>query len=162
MQISLCDFLSSEYLRTPVLRWNPRVDLRTTVLKPSGNGLTLGDQNAPILQVGKSKLRSSASIRNQRYLGLASPAKAFQRALLGGWGVSGIATIQSGKAMTIADTNPNNVFGISEDKAGLSGTCTKSQFVTKGPITNKVDHYFNASCFISPPVSGADGIRLWQ
>ena len=60
--------------------------------------------------------------------------------------------------MTIADTNPNNVFGISEDKAGMSGTCTKSQFVTNGPITNKLDHYFNASCFITPPVIGADGI----
>jgi hypothetical protein len=30
--------------------------------------------------------------------------------------------------------------------------------VTNGPITNKLDHYFNASCFITPPVIGADGI----
>ena len=87
-----------------------------------------------------------------------APPKTFERGFLWGWGVSGIATIQSGKATTIADTNPNNVFGISEDKAGLSGACTKSQLVINGPITNKLDHYFNASCFITPPVIGADGI----
>jgi hypothetical protein len=30
--------------------------------------------------------------------------------------------------------------------------------VTNGRITNKLNHYFNASCFITPPVIGADGI----
>ena len=40
-----------------------------------------------------------------------------------------IVTIQSGSALTIADTNANNVFGISEDRAQLSGTCSKSQLV---------------------------------
>jgi hypothetical protein len=87
-----------------------------------------------------------------------SPATGFEHAVLGGWGVSGIATVQSGKALTVADTNSNNVFGISEDRAGLSGTCAKGQFVTNGPITKKLDHYFNASCFITPAVIGADEI----
>jgi len=30
-----------------------------------------------------------------------------------------------GGALTIADTNANNVFGISEDRAQLSGSCSK-------------------------------------
>ena len=124
----------------------------------SGNGLTLGDQNSPIMRWGRASFDRTHRFVISGIWEFPSPAKAFERGLLGGWGVSGIATIQSGKAMTIADTNPNNVFGISEDKAGLSGTCTKSQFVTKGPITNKLDHYFNASCFITPLVIGADGI----
>ena len=124
----------------------------------SGNGLTLGDQNSPIMRWGRASFDRTHRFVISGIWEFPSPAKAFERGFLGGWGVSGIATIQSGKAMTIADTNPNNVFGISEDKAGLSGTCTKSQFVTNGPITNKLDHYFNASCFITPPVIGADGI----
>jgi len=124
----------------------------------SGNGLTLGDQNSPIMRWGRASFDRTHRFVISGIWEFPSPAKAFERRFLGGWGVSGIATIQSGKAMTIADTNPNNVFGISEDKAGLSGTCTKSQFVTNGPITNKLDHYFNASCFITPPVIGADGI----
>ena len=124
----------------------------------SGNGLTLGDQNSPIMRWGRASFDRTHRFVISGIWEFPSPAKAFERRFLGGWGVSGIATIQSGKAMTIADTNPNNVFGISEDKAALSGTCTKSQFVTNGPITNNLDHYFNASCFITPPVIGADGI----
>jgi hypothetical protein len=124
----------------------------------SGNGLTLGDQNSPIMRWGRASFDRAHRFVISGTWEFPSPAKFFERQLLGGWGVSGIATIQSGKAITIEDTNPNNVFGISEDKAGLLGTCTKSQFVTDGPITNKLDHYFNASCFITPPVIGADGI----
>jgi hypothetical protein len=55
-------------------------------------------------------------------------------------------------------TNADKVFGISEDRAQLSGTCNKSQFVSQGPIGSKLNNYFNASCFTTPPVSGADGI----
>jgi Carboxypeptidase regulatory-like domain len=124
----------------------------------SGNGLTLGDQNSPGMRWGRASFDRTHRFIISGIWELPSPAKAFEHWFLGGWEVSGIATIQSGRAMTIADTNPNNVFGISEDKAGLSGTCTKSQFVTNGPITNNLDHYFNASCFITPLVIGADGI----
>src|SRR5438874_12083470 len=49
---------------------------------------------------------------------LPSPSNAMQRRIVGGWAVAGVATIQSGTALTIADTNPMNVFGISEDKIG--------------------------------------------
>jgi Carboxypeptidase regulatory-like domain/TonB-dependent Receptor Plug Domain/TonB dependent receptor len=124
----------------------------------SGNGLTLGDQNSPIMRWGRASFDRTHRFVISGIWEFPNPTKAFERGVLGGWGLSGIATIQSGKAMTIADTNPNNVFGISEDKAGVSGTCTKSQFVTNGPITNKLDHYFDASCFMTPQVIGADGI----
>jgi hypothetical protein len=72
--------------------------------------------------------------------------------------LSVIATVQSGSALTVADTNANNVFGISEDRAELSGKCTKNQLVTGGSIQSKLNNYFNASCFTTPPVIGADGI----
>jgi hypothetical protein len=36
--------------------------------------------------------------------------------------------------------------------------CNKSQFVSQGPIGSKLNNYFNASCFTTPPVIGADGI----
>ena len=72
--------------------------------------------------------------------------------------MAAVATIQSGSALTIADTNSTNVFGISRDRAQLTGTCTKSQLVTGGPIESKLNGYFNASCFTTPPVIGADGI----
>jgi hypothetical protein len=69
-----------------------------------------------------------------------------------------IATIQSGSALTIAETNPTNVFGISQDRAQLSGMCLKNQLVKGGAVESKLNSYFNASCFTTPPVVGADGI----
>jgi hypothetical protein len=80
------------------------------------------------------------------------------RAVLGDWSLDAIATIQSGSALTIADTNATNVFGISEDRAQLSGTCSKSQLVKAGSVESKLNNYFNTSCFTTPPVVGADGI----
>jgi hypothetical protein len=81
-----------------------------------------------------------------------------KRTLLGGWGLNGIVTVQSGSALTIADTNSNNVFGISEDRAQLTGACSKSQLVSRGAIQSNLNSYFNAACFTTPPIVGADGI----
>ena len=72
--------------------------------------------------------------------------------------MAAVATIQSGTALTIADTNANNVFGISEDRGQLSGNCTKNQLVTEGPVGSKLNNYFNKSCFATPIVIGADGV----
>ena len=69
-----------------------------------------------------------------------------------------MVTIQSGSALTISDANANNVFGISEDRAQLSGTCSKKQLVEGGSVESKLGGYFNAACFTSPPIIGADGI----
>jgi len=60
--------------------------------------------------------------------------------------------------MTVALTNATNVFGISEDRAELTGACSKSQLLTSGPIGKRLDKYFNRSRFTTPPVIGADGI----
>jgi len=50
------------------------------------------------------------------------------------------------------------VFGISTDRAQLSGTCLRNQLVKSGAVESKLNGYFNASCFIRAPVIGADGI----
>jgi hypothetical protein len=124
----------------------------------AGTALTLGDQNSP----GERRGRASFG-RTQRFIlsanwTLPSPLHGIGRAGAGGWILSGVATVQTGAALTIAYTNATNVFGISEDRAQLAGMCTKSQLVRAGPVEAKLDGYFNASCFTTPPVIGADGI----
>jgi hypothetical protein len=71
--------------------------------------------------------------------------------------LNGVAIVQSGSALTIALTNATNVFGISEDRAQLAGTCTKNQLLTGGPTATSLTDYFNKSCFTTPPIIGADG-----
>ena len=124
----------------------------------AGNTLPLGNQNSASQRWGRSSVD-----RPQRFVfsttwALPSPQDRWQRALFGGWDLAGVVTIQSGTALTIAYTNANNVFGISEDRAQLSGACSKNQLVSGGPIGSKLNNYFNRTCFTTPPVIGSDGI----
>jgi hypothetical protein len=124
----------------------------------SGNGLTLGDQNSPSQRWGRASFdRTHRFVFSQTWT-LPSPSSGLSRSVLGGWDLATVITIQSGSALTIANTNPNNVFGISEDRAELSGKCPKNQLVTAGPIGSRHNNYFNASCFTTPRVIGTDGI----
>ena len=122
----------------------------------TGNALTLGDQNAPSQRWGRASFDRSHRFVFSGTWSLPSPSGGIQHGVFGGWDAAAVATIQSGTALTIASTNANNVFGISEDRAGLSGRCAKSQLVTGGPTGAKLNNYFNTACFSTPPVIGAD------
>ncbi len=124
----------------------------------SGNALTLGDQDSPSQRWGRASFDRTHRFVFSETWSLPSPSAGLERVVLGSWDVAAVVTIQSGSALTIADTNAKNVFGISEDRAELTGTCNKNQFVSQGPIGSKLNNYFNASCFTTPPVIGANGI----
>jgi hypothetical protein len=124
----------------------------------SGNALTLGDQNSPGQRWGRASFdRTHRFVFSGTWI-LPSPSSGVPRAVLGGWGLAAIVTIQTGSALTIADTNANNIFGISEDRAQLSGNCTKDQIVTGGSLGSKLNKYFNTFCFTTPSIVGADGV----
>src|SRR5262249_3372965 len=65
---------------------------------------------------------------------LPRPARfnAFVNNVLGGWAVSGITTIQSGRPLTLTGTNATNLFGITNDRAQLAPGCTYSNLATSG------------------------------
>jgi hypothetical protein len=108
--------------------------------------------------MGTGQFRPHTTIRLQHYLEPSRPVSRRATRSPGGWSLDAIATIQSGNALTIAETNPTNVFGISQDRAQLSGTCSKNQLVKGGAVESKLNGYFNASCFTAQPVIGADGV----
>jgi hypothetical protein len=122
------------------------------------NALTLGDQNSPEQRWGRASFDRTHRFVVSATWNLPSPQAGLERVVLGGWDVAEVVTIQSGSALTISDSNANNVFGISEDRAQLSGTCSKSQLVKGGSVESKLGGYFNAACFTSPPIIGADSI----
>jgi hypothetical protein len=124
----------------------------------TGNALTLGDQNSPSQRWGRASFDRPHRFVFSETWTLPSPSRGLQRSMLGGWNLAAVAAVQSGTALTIAYTNANNVFGISEDRAQLTGACMKSQLVSTGPIGAKLNDYFNKACFASPPIIGADGI----
>jgi hypothetical protein len=124
----------------------------------SGNALTLGNQNSPRQRWGRTSFDRPHRFILSGTWSLPSPSAGLQRAVLGGWAAAGVVTIQSGSALTIADTNTNNVFGISQDRAQLSGACSQNHLVKGGSVESKLSGYFNAACFTTPPIIGADGI----
>jgi hypothetical protein len=124
----------------------------------AGNTLTLGDQDSPSQRWGRASFDRPHRFVFSTTWTLPNPPRGVSRAVLGDWSIAAIATIQSGSALTIAATDPTNVFGISQDRAQLSGACSKNQLVKSGTVESKLSRYFNVSCFASSPVTGADGI----
>lgn len=123
----------------------------------AANTLTRGDQNTPVRRRGRASFdRTQRFVFSGTWL-VPGPSSGWKRSILSAWSLAAVVTVQSGVALTVVDTNANNVFGISEDVASLSGRCTKDQLVTPGPVPTKLKTYFNATCFISPAVIGADG-----
>jgi len=80
-------------------------------------------------------------------------------ALLGGWSVAGVATIQSGRPMTFTGTNANNAFGFTSDRAQLAPGCSADDLVLPGSDKERLNQYFDTSCVgpnIPWPIIGDD------
>ena len=124
----------------------------------AGNALTLGDQNSTRQRWGRANFdRTQRFVLSATWM-LPSPTRGVENAFLGGWSLGIIAAAQSGGALTVADTNSNNVFGISEDRAQLTGSCGPGRYLSAGSIESRLNNYFNRSCFTTPPIIGADGV----
>ena len=119
---------------------------------------TLGDQNSPQQRWGRASFDRTHRFVFSTTWALPSPPRGLLRLVAGNWALAGVVIVQSGSALTIAYTNSKNVFGISRDRAQLTGDCSKSQLLTSGPIESRLNAYFNRSCFTSSPVIGADNI----
>jgi hypothetical protein len=124
----------------------------------AGTALTIGDQNSTRQRWGRASFDRTHRFVFGPIWALPGPSDGFEHWFLAGWNLAAVVTIQSGSALTIADTNANNVFGISEDRAELTPNCTTNQLVRGGPIQSKLNGYFNDSCLTTPPIIGADGI----
>ena len=125
----------------------------------AGNTITRGDQNSPQQRWGRSSFnRPNRFVFSLVYSLPGAYSTILERAAFGGWSLAAVGTFQSGDALTILYTNSKNVFGVSQDRAQLSGACTQDQIVTSGSVRSKLNNYFDKACFTTPPIIGADGI----
>lgn len=124
---------------------------------PNG-GVALGNQNNLASGYGPDNfVRPQRLVVNYSYQ-FPKPHwnSAFARQALGGWSVQGVTTYQSGHYLTVSFTNGNNIFGVTGDRAQLSGTCTPGQYVKSGSITSKLSDYINTTCFTTPAIIGSE------
>jgi len=124
----------------------------------AANALTLGDQNSAHQRWGRADFDRAQRFVLSATWTLPSPTSGVENTFLGGWNLGAIVTAQSGTALTIANTNSNNVFGISEDRAQLTGLCAPGRYLSGGSVESRLNNYFNKSCFTNPPIIGADGV----
>jgi hypothetical protein len=125
----------------------------------AGNTFTRGDQNSPSQRWGRSSFnRPNRLVFSLVYALPSSYRNGFEHAVFGGWSLAAVGTVQSGDALTILNANSTNVFGISQDRAQLTGSCTKGQIITSGSVQSKLNNYFDHACFTTPPIIGADGV----
>jgi Carboxypeptidase regulatory-like domain/TonB-dependent Receptor Plug Domain len=138
-------------------------DLTTDTGTTSGinGGVAQGDQNDPGQRYGPDNfIREHRLVVSYIYNFPAPPNRAsFRGRLLGDWSMSGVTIYQSGRRLTLTNSNSTNVYGTETDRAEIAPGCTDSQLVTPGSIESKLNNYFNLSCLPdSPPVIGDDGV----
>jgi hypothetical protein len=124
-----------------------------------GNAITIGNQNDPRARYGNTDFSRPHRLIISYVYALPGPTnkEGFARMLLSGWELTGVTTFQAGQYMTVLGTNPNNVFGISEDRASVTPSCN-GRYVTPGSVDQKLSNYFNSACFMTPAVVSSDGV----
>jgi len=88
----------------------------------SANARPLGDQNSERQRWGPASFGRTHRFIFSGTWALPGPSAGVPRLMVGGWHLAAVASIQSGVALTVADTNLHNVFGISGDRAQLTGS----------------------------------------
>ncbi|MGH9844812.1 MAG: hypothetical protein ACREEM_39350, partial [Blastocatellia bacterium] len=123
-----------------------------------GVAATLGDQNDTRSRYGRSDFdRTHRFVFSYVYeFPIAANRAGLFGKVLGGWALAGVTTIQSGQPLTIAAINFPNVFYSTNGfgRAQLSPNCTNANVGTSGSVTERLNGYFNRSCFF---VDGPNG-----
>lgn len=76
---------------------------------------------------------------------------------LGGWGLSGVYTIQSGEHLSVFNTNTFNVNGLSFTDGDFVQVVPGCNIATSGSTQKRLGNYLNPSCFTDFPTIAADG-----
>ncbi len=102
-------------------------DLYTTSYVNGGQAI--GNQNSASSRYGPDQfIRPHRFVLSYLYkYPLSASPKSFTTAVLGGWSLSGVTTIQAGQRLSILNTNGNNIYGITSDRAQIAPGCTYGQ-----------------------------------
>ena len=91
--------------------------------------------------------------------------KGFAGAVLGGWNLSGVTTVQSGVSLILIDQRGGTAYLPSTNNASLGYSrpqlcpgITYAQVPSSGSVESRLNGYWNPSAFCAPPVIGNDGI----
>jgi hypothetical protein len=130
---------------------------------PTGSDLDsfVGNQLNPSFDRANSDFNQPHRIVFTYVWNLPGPRTGFLGKTIGGWGLSGVYTLQSGLPFTISSTSGLGLAGLTGSEtipAVVNGSCSGGYSPT-GSVGNKLKDFVNASCF-SPVPSIANGTVL--
>ena len=131
------------------------------------NGADLGDPTDLRQQWGlNTAYRPQRLVLTYDYRIATGSLKGASKTVLGGWGLSGVTTIQSGTPLTIVDTRGGAIYGLSTSRAQLSPGFTYDSILTTGGIEERLggkgstNGFFvtgTTPAFTTVPVIGGNG-----
>jgi hypothetical protein len=89
--------------------------------------------------------------------------KGVAKTVAGGWGISGVTTVQSGSPFTITDTRGGAIYGLNTSRAQLAPGVTYADLASAGDLKQRLGGttggtgYFNRAAFTTVPVVGGNG-----
>jgi len=131
----------------------------------AAGGTNNGDQNDWRQRYGPSNFNRDHRFVASWVYEFPYPAKlkSFAGRTLGGWALTGVATFQSGRHLTLTGTNASNVTGITGDRVQMAPGCSYDQLVTSGSATSRLNNYFNPACILrsAPTAANPIGLPVW-
>ena len=136
-------------------------DMSTSIGSTTGpnGGQLVGDQNNAAAGYGPDNfVRPQRIIVNYTYqFPTLHTNNTFVQQTVNGWSIQGVTTFQTGHYLSVLYSNGSNVYGITSNRAQLSGTCSPGQYVNPGSVTSKLSNYINKPCFTTDlPVIGGE------
>jgi len=118
---------------------------------PSGSDLDsfTGNQLIPSLNTGVSDFNQPHRIVFTYVWDIPGPKSGWRSEVIGGWGLSGVYTLQSGLPFSITSTPGGGLAGLNGSvtlRASPGVSCT-GPLVTPGPVTQNINNYLNAACW---------------
>jgi hypothetical protein len=141
-----------------------------TIVGSSSGGGTVGNQNNLYAGYGPANFsRPQRLIVSASYeLPKVNYGPKYAKTLLNGWTLLGVMTLQSGTPLTFLNTNSTNLYGITGTNGDFAyydptnvnpttGEECNAHIRKSGSVRDRLNEYFNTSCFTTPPVISSDG-----
>ncbi len=121
-----------------------------------GTGGVSGDALNPMNGYGPASFETPNRIVGSFVWQAPSTAKSVRGALMNGWMVSGVVTVQSGNPMTFTNGAFTNIYG-GTSRAQMCSGAAYGNIVQSGSVESKLNGYFNTSALNCAPVAIGNG-----
>ncbi|HEV3198672.1 MAG TPA: TonB-dependent receptor [Bryobacteraceae bacterium] len=121
-----------------------------------GTGGVSGDASRPLNGYGPASYQTPHRVVGSFVWQAPSTAKSIRGAVMNGWMLSGVVTVQSGNPLTFTNGTFTNIFG-GTSRAQMCPGVTYGNIVRSGSVQSKLSNYFDITALNCAPVAIGNG-----